>query len=524
MPSEIETAIAEGLIDLGKLHDIIHGAEDAPDVPTEGGNVPPVAKRIANLEAAYEGSGVVAAAVAARDAAIDAKTDAEAALATIETAPVGGPLFAAENLPEARRFLEVEKVYGPFVDRAAAIAAGVPYDSLYKTRGGDTKWLNLEINALALAGDSITQQNGTAAYSQAVGFATNAAMLSNGALKFLNKVTTAHSGGLNFNFGYGAYSAADFLNGNRAGDGVYPMTDVAAADPSDVFVFLGSNASITSLADILTIWDTFRAAGRRVFAAEVLPRHSTAAGYTSTKLAETYALNDALKPAAAERKIPFLEWASLVAESPGGFGSLTYMPDAVHPNILGAEVLGEAFYNFLAPWLPDPFEPPVDGSAAWVTDNPYMTGDVSGVATGWNLTAANITAKSKVVDPDGTVWQRVTMSAGNNIICRQSAGAGPWAVGDTIVPVMRIRAVEAGWAFHNVENRITKTGSPSNTAAGGGMYSGAPTTVQVRQPMNGLIVGHPYVIPADATGIYNYIYAHGNGGTFDFRQAGCFKI
>jgi hypothetical protein len=323
------------------------------------------------------------------------------------------------------------------------------------------------------------------------------------------------------NFGYGGFSAADFLNGNG---GVFPMNDVAAADPSDIFLCLGSNANVgASLADILTIWDTWTGQGRRVFGSEVLPRASSASGYTSEKLAETYALNAALKLAASERGIPFLEWASVIAEEPGGFGNLSYIPDGVHPGILGADVLGEAWANFMAPYCGDPYQPPADASAEWVTANPYMAGDVSGGATGWTFNGAGHASKSKITDPDGTVWQRIGVSGASttSALLRQTSGAGSWAVGDVVRPVARIRGVESGWSITNIRLVGVKIGTPNVVGTSGDQQT---TSLDgVRLPMTGTLYGAEYTIPADATGMHCYLYASGTG-SFDVTACGLVKV
>lgn len=71
--------------DSGLFHDVVHGpsAGEGSSVATEGGAVATVAKRLADLDDAYAGAGIVAAAVAARDAAIGAAGDADAALAAL---------------------------------------------------------------------------------------------------------------------------------------------------------------------------------------------------------------------------------------------------------------------------------------------------------------------------------------------------------------------------------------------------------------------------------------------------------
>jgi hypothetical protein len=411
---------------------------------------------------------------------------------------------------------------GVYASQIIAFQNGVGAGEIYRAPDGATAWLTPFLGNLAIAGDSITAQNtgvlvGTGNNSfRSDGYATVARRKLLGAFELTKKTSTASADGLDWDFGYGAFSAADFLNGKSS---VFPMDDIAAADPDTVFVFLGSNASESASTDIIAIWDQFREDGRRVLAAEVLPRHSTAAGYDAGALAETYALNAILKAAAASRNIPFLEWAALVVEEPGGYGSLVNFPDAVHPGIVGANVLGTAFADFVSPYCGDPFAIPADGNAAWLTGNPYLTGDSSGGATGWTF-PAQVTARSKITDADGTGWQRVTLTSATNAIIRQTAGTNTAVAGDIVRPVMRIRGIESGWALQNVHVRLYHGGTDAGFHSADGIKA---TYSEITEVLDGLFLGPEYEIPAEFSGLYTYIYSTGSG-TYDFRQAGVIKV
>lgn len=376
---------------------------------------------------------------------------------------------------------------------------------------------------LAIFGDSITAQN-TAINSPgirfaSIGYAAYGNFLLNHGFDFVKKTSTAHGDGVDWDFGYGGYSAEELLNGKS---GVYPMNDLAASDPSHVFVFCGSNPDATTAESIIAIWDTLRAAGRRVFAAEVLPR---AESFGSTVRDAIYAVNVTIKAAAAARGIPFLEWASTFAVSPGGYANPAYvMADGVHPNILGASVLGDVWADWIGRWAVAPFEVPAAASASWVTGNPYMSGDVSGGATGWTFPAA-CSAKSKITDPDGTVWQRITNTQAGyaGAIYRQTAGTGTWSVGDTVRGVCRVRGVASGWDIKNIDIRVVQIGGSATESYA--MYSATSdiTATGIVSPMTGLIVGPPHVVQTGVTALYTYVRCYGSG-TFDFTHCGCVKI
>lgn len=401
-------------------------------------------------------------------------------------------------------------------------------------------WTARKITSLALFGDSITDQNSTVATSnpngvleQSLGYAVNALFLLEHPFDLVERTTSAYVDNGDRDFGYGSYSAQQLIDGNRSGDGVYPLTDLANADPDDVFVFAGSNPDTDTVGALVELWDTFTAAGRRVFAAEILPRGENASGYDGTELANCYTYNVLLKAAAQSRGIPFLEWADAIALGPGDFAdeSLLNASDHVHPNRRGAELLGARFAAFIEPFCGAAYSLPVDGDAAWVTINPYVAGDSSGLATGFTKTnpAGGTTTASKISDGDGTVWQRLVISQPgtyNAVTYRQSSGtSGTFAVGDIVRPVCRVRGDASGWdikAFHII---IYDKVATVTTARNSGMYDYATSlsSKPTLEVADGLILGPPYTIKADTTDIYTYFQAWGSA-TIDIRQIGLIKV
>lgn len=382
---------------------------------------------------------------------------------------------------------------------------------------------------LAIFGDSITAQNTILETNQfsgftSAGYATWGMFYAGRQYDLAKRTSSVSSDAPDWDFGYSSYSAADLLNGNRGGDGVYPMTDLATADPESVFVFCGSNgvAGATTTDAILAIWDTFLAAGRRVFAAEILPRTSSAAGYGPTELAATYANNATIKAAAAARGIPFLEWASLIATEPGGYGDPQWLPDNVHPGTRGAQRLGIAFAEFISRYFKNDFATPAIGSASWLTTNPGMSGDVSGGATGFTF-GTDITSKSKVTDDDGTVWQRVSFSgAGGSQNTRQTSGTNTAQTGDVVRAVCRIRGVSASWAVRNIRLRMLRQGDATVFRAGDMHTTSVDTDPLVLLP-DGYLMGPEYTIPASTTNLFTYLNFWGTGSV-DFREFGIIKV
>jgi lysophospholipase L1-like esterase len=382
---------------------------------------------------------------------------------------------------------------------------------------------------LAIFGDSITAQNTITETNQFAGFtsagyATWGMFYAGRQYDLAKRISSVSTEAPDWDFGYSSYSAQQLLDGNRSGDGVYPMTDLATADPESVFVFCGSNGVVgsTTTDAILEIWDTFRAAGRRVFAAEILPRTADAAGYDATALAATYANNATLKAAAAARGIPFLEWASLIATEPGGYGDPEWLPDEVHPGTRGAQRLGVAFAEFISRYFKNDFATPAIGNAAWLTGNPGMSGDVSGGATGFSF-GGDISAKSKVTDGDGTVWQRVTVTSGGGTQnTRQTSGTNTAQAGDVVRAVCRIRGVSAGWAIRNIRLRMLRQGDATVFRAGDMHTTTVDTDPLVLLP-DGYLMGPEYTIPAATTNLFTYLNFWGSGSV-DFREFGIIKV
>jgi len=386
-----------------------------------------------------------------------------------------------------------------------------------------TRPKQIDLAVIAFAGDSITDQNSATNLYGTRGYASWLKYLTECPFDFVPRLVSAYDQNPDYDFGYGSYSPANFLNGKPSGDGVYPMTDIATADPNVVFVCLGSNTGSSDIASILAIWDQFIADGREVIGSEILPRKIGTFGYTSERLATCYANNATLKAAAAARGMLFAEWAHTVTETPGSDASLLYTSDGVHPNIQGAYRMGDYLRTFLAPYLPPAFSVPASGSPLWLTNNPYMTGDVSGGAAGFTFTGH--ASRSKVTDGDGTVWQRITSSQAFNAsdTLRQSAGTTTAVAGDVVRGVCRVRPVASGWDITGLQLLLYSTVSGSTTLVRTDMYVTTQTAGLLFNPSAGLLMTPAYTVPAGATGLFTYLINHGSG-TMDVRQLGAIKV
>lgn len=79
-----------------------------------------------------------------------------------------------------------------------------------------------------------------------------------------------------------------------------------------------------------------------------------------------------------------------------------YLTDEIHPNYTGCWVLGKSLADrMLERFRVGALEVPASGDPSWVSPNPYLTGDSSGLATGgWLLTKNGLTVNTSK-DADG---------------------------------------------------------------------------------------------------------------------------
>jgi hypothetical protein len=392
----------------------------------------------------------------------------------------------------------------------------------------------------AFLGDSITQQIGTLTRFETRGYAAPLRFRFRQRFDIVPMVSTQHDDGIRYNHGYGTYSPDQILNGTMTdaigASPVEPMADIAASDPPAVFVFCGSNpgaSSAATAADVIAIWDVLLAAGRFVMAAEVLPRGSAQG---SSVTAAIYAVNAILKPAAAARKIPYVEWADAFADSssPEGYSNPLYTADGVHPNNLGGVVLSEILETYLDLYTPTEIPTYPTPGGAWVTANPqFVDSNADGIADGLHTLPASVTAAS-IIPATGGNWQRITTNHNSNTvqIIRSSSGASSngWAVGDVVRATCEIRVQPedlADWNLKGVQLDLVKTGGTTTSLSD--MFlstSSFSDTALTGKPYIGRFLTPPFEIPGDATGILAYFRYWGAGGStkFEIRNLGVFKI
>ena len=124
-------------------------------------------------------------------------------------------------------------------------------------------------------------------------------------------------------------------------------------------------------------------------------------------------VNDLARADIVSRGAILCDWSSVLSTSPGDDTALAntdWLADNIHPNGQGQIKLA-AFLkktievNFITP---EDFVIPAEGDASWLLENPYLAGDVGGLATGWNL-YGNATAK--LASKSGLNTQRIAVQS-----------------------------------------------------------------------------------------------------------------
>lgn len=328
-------------------------------------------------------------------------------------------------------------------------------------------------------------------------------------------------------FGFSGARVSDLANGATYAS-VQPMALLLAKSPQVVVELSGTNDVINGTQSASTIasarianWDYMLANGvKRIIAIAIPPCRTAAGSTTQTTLAD--ATNVLLEQATQTRNITWVPYPS-VFKTAGSVDS-NYFRDDIHPNHLGAQILGQAVANALLPYVQSTdFIVPEDGSSRWITGNPYQAGSVSvgggQAATGWRswfgYTSPPI-VPSKVTDSQ--VWQRLTTS-GQTVTSRGVTSAVPiWNrsvssanvnAGTMVRAVARIRTTSSSiYAFQvrNVQNEV-------NRGSGCVFGTGFGTTQNYPLPLNNFdltFIG-PRIPMKTTTSTNIWVYPFGNG-------------
>lgn len=216
--------------------------------------------------------------------------------------------------------------------------------------------------------------------------------------------------------GYSGIQAGQY---NYTGqDGVNPFNSAVALNtPNTVYIvhigtndiWAGDSAEVIA-ARVVRLWKDFVAAGCKVVGTTILPRTVKQSGWTAPLRDKLVAINAILASSWRDAGlIGFRDWYSLIDLDAQGFAQEWEFPfDGIHPRDRVSWKMANDMAAFLAPRVAGP-EPaiPANGSPSILSLNPQMAGGTT-VASSWTG-SANLTL-GKIIDPDGTVWQRLSAS------------------------------------------------------------------------------------------------------------------
>lgn len=363
----------------------------------------------------------------------------------------------------------------------------------------------------------------------AMGFITYAQTILNGRFDLVRRPTVTNSSMEpgDWTFGVsGATSASIADNPGVMGD----MLTAAAPIGATVLEYSGSNdvqAGNATAAQIRdrrkALWDTIEGAGLQVIACEIAPLGPSANGTTVTLAAAQArtvlvdAANAFCKSEAESRGILWVEWpVSLRASSAA---SNVYFTDGIHPNELGAQIMGTTLATALDPHVATtPIRIPPKGSKNWLSANPHV-GATATMATFWTapMGPSGGTSIPSRYSINSETWQRITITQLNDTTFNPCTVA---CVATRVTPGQHIRIlgrfkVSAG--FRNVSVQVHFNNDGGSIAANKTWGIDGLTSTQAA--WNGTLLSPCDVVPNGVSTATLIISTYGTG-TVDFRDLG----
>ncbi|WP_025851239.1 SGNH/GDSL hydrolase family protein, partial [Paenibacillus ehimensis] len=187
-------------------------------------------------------------------------------------------------------------------------------------------------NRFALLGDSITAQHGDAIRRSAKGYFHWAAAFLNQQIRYA------------VHFATGGYTTEQII-------AVHLPALLAAADKWDYCAVLAGTNDVgnalpvpTIIRNLSQIYETIITAGRVPVACTIPPRNGASA-FQQTNIMNT---NTGIKMLAAKLGIPLVDFHAALVNSATADYATGYNADQIHPNSLGARVMGKMFADTMA--------------------------------------------------------------------------------------------------------------------------------------------------------------------------------
>lgn len=320
------------------------------------------------------------------------------------------------------------------------------------------------------------------------------------------------------------------VGGEKSDEILARVDDAIAYAPAYCVVQCGTNdinggySAATIEANLTAIYAALTAAGIKVIACEIPPStvFNTAGRKTictdvNTWLGVYFAANPTVGV--------LVEWYDDMVDADAGDPKDDYTHDGTHPSCTGARVMGARMAETID-YLGIPISLLTTDSSSNIITNGLMTGDVSGVATGWTSYAApGCTATfSKVDRLDGYgKWQQIVSDGGALCYVYKSVAStvGSWVAGDVVQGICDFET-NAGfsasehcmlymWAYPTVYAAALRWGSAYAEGTGS-------------MPTSGVMRTAPLTIPTGTTSLRFYGAYGTYSGTIRFGRCEIKKI
>jgi lysophospholipase L1-like esterase len=184
------------------------------------------------------------------------------------------------------------------------------------------------------------------------------------------------------------------------------------------------------------------------------------------------------------------DWSGVISTDPSDDTALAdgrYMFDDVHFYASGAQQLGDLLAAVIEEktiLTGNPFDIPASNSPKWLTGNPYMEGNTSGRATGWDVFTTGVTVtNSKTAEG----WQRITCSDGpdpgttNNFrLTRFVQSTGADLDSRLVRGLVEIYPAESGFELWHADCRVDSTNLDDANPAKYSAFPGYPSGDDLR--------------------------------------------
>lgn len=398
------------------------------------------------------------------------------------------------------------------------------------------------VSSFVAVGDSITERMSdpnadfsflelnTSGYGAALEVLTDKALLS---YPRNNAYATDRS------YGYSGITAQQYLVGGPAWlNGVIPINDAVTAlnSAGAAVVHIGTNdiaePVATIVASIHDIWDQLVATGKPVIGTDILQRTATYPGWTAALRDKVNDVNAELRSTWRSHGVAaYRQWDDLIDKDASGFAQSYEFPnDGIHPTQRVGLKLGRDLASVLTGDLARPTIP----TGAWVTPNPDVAGDVSGLATDWawlGMTPGVDVTPSKVTDGQGVEWQRIsrlnaTAFNQQGPYCRAtSGGAGIPPVGTTCRASAIVKVISGDITGLALE--VQQVGAPpaSDWSFPYQLAGGSSTPSPILEEGEQLLYSEPFDVQTGTSQMWILMNSSCSGPcVFDFREAGIFEV